>query len=562
MNGGKRFMSIAARLYIALAIVFFVVAVSVITLVGFNIREHALEEARAKVLILLNRNFATHTYFNQNMKPKIFRWTEPFRTADYFDPSWMSSTYAVREIDLYFRRAIDISYYYKECAISARSPENEADDYERAFMEEMNRNPGLKERAELRTIDGQIFYAVMIKGEVMEESCLRCHSTPDQAPKGLVDHYGAERSFHRKLGDIASAISIRIPVGEAYREADRLVFQVGMILLFIFLCMFIVVYFVNRNILLRPLSIIRDKALEIAKSGEHLGEEIPMPAGRELKDLTAAFNVMSVNLSKERELLEARVQERTKELAAAEKESKDYAARLEESNRDLQHFAFVASHDLQEPLRMVASFLKLLERNYKGRLDADADEFIHYALDGANRMRNMILGLLDYSRVQSRGGPVETLDCEALLGEVLNDLKISIEESGAKITHGHLPGIPADRPQMQRVFQNLISNAVRFRGTDAPRIHISAERKEGEWVFSVKDNGIGIAPDYCERIFLLFQRAHNKSISGDGMGLALCRRIVQRHGGRIWVSSAVGEGSTFFFSIPDLIDLNKAGSNV
>ena len=226
---------------------------------------------------------------------------------------------------------------------------------------------------------------------------------------------------------------------------------------------------------------------------------------------------------------------------------------LVRSNSDLQQFAYVASHDLQEPLRMVASYLQLLERRYKDRLDADAHEFIQYAVDGAGRMQNLINDLLAYSRVGTQGGPFKLTDYADVLKQVLLQLKITIEESGAVITHDDpLPHVVADESQLVQVLQNLVSNAIKFQGEQVPHLHVGAKRVEGEWVFSVKDYGIGMDPQYKDRIFLIFQRLHNRTeYRGTGIGLAICKRIIERHGGRIWVESELDKGSTFYFTIPD-----------
>ncbi|MBN1455076.1 MAG: PAS domain S-box protein [Methanomicrobia archaeon] len=226
-------------------------------------------------------------------------------------------------------------------------------------------------------------------------------------------------------------------------------------------------------------------------------------------------------------------------------------AELERSNAELQQFAYVASHDLQEPLRMISSYLQLLERRYKGRLDADADDFIFYAVDGAKRMQALINDLLAYSRVQTRGKPFEPTDAEQVLNLTLKNLQPAIEESNAKITHDPLPTVIVDEVQLVQVFQNLIGNAIKFRGDEPPRIHISAEKGANEWLFSVSDNGIGIEPQYTDKIFGIFQRLHSaQDYPGTGIGLAVCKRIVERHGGRIWVDSEPGKGSTFYFAIP------------
>ncbi|WP_321506955.1 PAS domain S-box protein [uncultured Methanoregula sp.] len=232
---------------------------------------------------------------------------------------------------------------------------------------------------------------------------------------------------------------------------------------------------------------------------------------------------------------------------------KRLARKIEElgrSNAELEQFAYIASHDLQEPLRMIASYLQLIERRYKGQLDDNADEFINYAVDGAKRLQNMINGLLDFSRVQTKGMPFASVDLEKILKDTLNNEKIAIRESQAVITHDPLPGVWADAGQIMRVFQNLIDNAIKFRGSEPVKIHISARQGGDFWIFSVSDNGIGFDPEYGGKLFTLFRRLHGVDYPGTGIGLAVCKRIVERHGGKIWVESVPHKGSTFHFSIP------------
>lgn len=255
-----------------------------------------------------------------------------------------------------------------------------------------------------------------------------------------------------------------------------------------------------------------------------------------VRDITERKN-MENDLRKAKEALEEKVRERT--------------AELERSNRELEQFAYIASHDLKEPLRMVSSYVQLLAVRYKGRLEKDADEFMDFALDGAFRMEVMITDLLEYSRVQTKAKPFEKIECETALAEAVRNLQMAVQENGAFITHDPLPAIKADPSQIVRVFQNLIGNAIKFRKPEEPpKIHVASEDRGNKWIFSVRDNGIGIEPASKEMIFTIFQRLHGRKYPGTGIGLAICKRIIERHGGEIWVESEPGKGSVFYFTIP------------
>jgi light-regulated signal transduction histidine kinase (bacteriophytochrome) len=226
---------------------------------------------------------------------------------------------------------------------------------------------------------------------------------------------------------------------------------------------------------------------------------------------------------------------------------------LKHSNEELQQFAYVSSHDLQEPLRMVASYTQLLAKRYKGRLDSDADEFIAFAVDGCNRMQGLIHDLLAYSRAGTNGKAFCEVSAEDALQGALTNLRITIKQSGAVVSHDSLPAIQTDETQLTQVFQNLVGNAIKYRSAELPRVHISATTNgDNEWIFSVRDNGLGIDPQYFERIFILFQRLHGRTeFEGTGIGLAICKKVVERLGGRIWVESQPEKGSTFYFALPE-----------
>jgi signal transduction histidine kinase/CHASE3 domain sensor protein len=247
------------------------------------------------------------------------------------------------------------------------------------------------------------------------------------------------------------------------------------------------------------------------------------------------------------------------ERRAAQQTLEERNRELARSNADLEQFAYVASHDLQEPLRAVVSYLQLLERRYGGQLDERAEKYIGYAVDGGRRMQTLISDLLTYSRVGRRDIALAPVEMDTVVDRALASLQVALEESGAVVTRDPLPMVVADATQMTQLLQNLVGNAVKFRGEAPPRIHISAQRQQGSgadvqhgaWLFSVRDNGIGIAPEYRERVFVLFQRLHGRDeYSGTGIGLAVCKRIVERHGGTLWVDDTPGGGSTFWFTIP------------
>ncbi len=249
----------------------------------------------------------------------------------------------------------------------------------------------------------------------------------------------------------------------------------------------------------------------------------------------------------------------------------DLARKVEElarSNAELEQFAYIASHDLQEPLRMVAAYTQLLGERYRGKLDENADKFIGYACEGAARMQTLIEDLLAFSRVGRNGERCIQVDCGALMKEILLILGPAIAESEAVVTHGPLPAVWADRSQLAQVFQNLIANAIKFRGKQAPEISVTAEKSndsksndatlEDQWVFSVSDNGIGIAPEYAENVFVVFQRLHTRTeYPGNGIGLAICKKIIEHSGGKIWVEAQPGHGSTFKFTLPGKASAEK-----
>ncbi len=327
------------------------------------------------------------------------------------------------------------------------------------------------------------------------------------------------------------------------------------------------------------------RATELASRGD-LNVKVELKTKDELGSLAESFNLMIESLARSNQVAQRDARllaEKTESLAQSNTVlarndkimrslvedmhviKKRLEARTEElrrSNSDLEQFAFAASHDLQEPLRMVLGYCNLLKSRYGPNLDKDANIFIDFAVDGAARMQVLIQGLLEYSRV----GKVRALgqvDSGAVFDRALANLQVSIANCGAEVTRDDLPVVRADQLEMERLFQNLIGNGIKYRGRETPKIHVGAERQENEWRFYVRDNGIGIAPQFYEKIFVIFQRLHGRDeYAGSGIGLAICKKTVEHLGGRIWVKSEEGKGSTFYFTIPIRADstLKQEGS--
>lgn len=297
-------------------LIFLFITGSMLILLAWELNRFVLDEAEEKAQILLNHNLAIHSYYNHVLKPAVFAMGGDSLDAAYFDPVWMSSTYAVREIDQIFRQSDTFTnYYYKEAAINARSPQNEADSYEREVLAEMSQNPDHRLRSSMRVIDGRPYYVVMLRGESMEAACLRCHSEPVAAPAGLIAKYGAERSFQRKAGDLVSVISIRIPMGAALAGGLRRMALWSAVLVAALILLFYSFLVIQKRYLRAPLDVIRNTAQQISTDNSALGQKIPVPFGKEFVELAGAFNLMSTNLRRHQDELENQVAQRTKDLS-------------------------------------------------------------------------------------------------------------------------------------------------------------------------------------------------------------------------------------------------------
>jgi signal transduction histidine kinase len=342
----------------------------------------------------------------------------------------------------------------------------------------------------------------------------------------------------------------KIDAEEAFADVTNLKRLIFMVLAVVFIMVAIITFSVSQSISL-PLKKLSEGA-EIIGRG-NLDHRVGTNLKDEIGQLSRSFDKMTQDLKEttaSRDELNNEISERKRAEETLQQTAKD----LERSNKDLEQFAYVASHDLQEPLRAVAGFVGLLKKQFRDKLDAVAAEYIDLSVEGAERMQTLILDLLTFSRVGTKGGAFVRMNMKDALDNALKNLHTAIAESDTLVTCDPLPAVTADATQMTQLLQNLIGNAIKFHGPRRPEIHIGAQRRNNFWFMSVRDNGIGIEPQYYDRIFLIFQRLHTRSqFKGTGIGLAVCKKIVERHGGKIWVESIPGEGSTFYFTVPDRV---------
>ncbi len=309
-----RKLKLSTLLNLSWLLLYLLTSALVVILAYGHMRAKALQDSRNLANLLLEKNLAIHAYYSHVLRPQVGKLLPEGGREVYFDPSWMSSTYAVRHMDRLFKELAGEDYYYKECAINARSPENEADDFERRFIAGLNADPALREHTGIRLIDGLPYFVVLKRGEIIEEGCLTCHSDPARAPAGLVDIYGPERSFHRQLGEVVSAVSIRIPLAVPFQAANRMATELSVFLLAVLVGVFALQHSISNKLLLSPLALIGRKARQLSREPDSLGEQIPPPRGRELAELAEAFNLMSAELRRNRDHLEQQVESRSGQL--------------------------------------------------------------------------------------------------------------------------------------------------------------------------------------------------------------------------------------------------------
>ena len=509
---------------------FSLLAVFVIVLVNNQQRKQALVEAEQKARIILDHNLATHTYFTKELKPPLLSLTAELASEDYFEPTWMSSTYANRAIHRYFRELNDTDYYYKEATVNARSPENEADAYERAFIQALNQNPDSTSVSEIRIYDGKPYFVTMRRSEELIEDCLLCHSDPEIAPQDLVSVYGDVRGFHREdqLGRTISAISIRVPLAEAYAQADRFSLRLSAWLLGALAIIFIVMLWVTNRLLFSPLEAVQQKALQISNGTEELGAQVETPFGKELAEFTSAFNTMS------------------KSLAARSQQLRHTQEQLIRQERlaVLGQLAGSIGHELRNPLGVINNASYYLKMKL-----ADADEDIRESIEMIDEetqsASKIIADLLDFGRIKASDRA--SVDVSELIAKVIEQNPAPENINISTTMAEDLPPVFIDGRQIMQVLTNLVMNGYQAMPEGGELSVESGPRTAGSVRIEVSDTGTGIPPENLEKIF---EPLFTTKSRGIGLGLAISKMLVEANDGRIEVESRVGEGTTFRVVLP------------
>jgi signal transduction histidine kinase len=530
-NTPRQLPRISAILNGTMIIAITVASIIAIILVNYSMQRQALAEAEAKTRLILDRNRAVHEYFSQNLKPNVFHWSDPFRSDEYFDPSWMSSTYALREMGHYFGEFSPTVYYIKDAAVNARTPENEADANERAFLDALNADPQLEWRSEVQNIDGQPYLVSMRRGETLESSCLRCHGDPAEAPADLIAYYDDQRGFFREndLGKVISVISIRVPLASAFAEASLVSVKLSLLFSALMATLVAAQFWLQKRLVWSPLASIREKVLLIAESQGHLSDAIAEPYGAELNDLVKSFNTMSSQLSQAQEKLV-----RQERLAA------------------LGQLAGSVSHELRNPLGVISNavyFLKMIGRETDGK----TSEYLDIITQETQNAQKIIKDLLDFSRVKS----LERLPVivSEVVQRAIQQTCISEQISVHLDLPAALPAIYADPRHIEQILSNIILNACQAM-PDGGELSISAAVSQDHRSISIEisDTGVGIAPENMGEIF---EPLYTTKPRGVGLGLPVCQTLAGANDGNIKVRSALGKGSTFVLTMPAQKEENR-----
>lgn len=561
--------SLQTRYLISLLATFLLISAGGLYCLNRMLKQEAMRDAGELSRLLLERNLAVHQYFNATLKPAVFGHLRNDDDPAYFDPVWMSSTYAVRAIDREFKRqSLFDGYYYKECAINARDPNNEADPFERRFLTQLNADSALRQWEGVREIDGVPFYTVLRRGEAMETGCLHCHSTPEKAPAQLLARYGTTRSFDRKAGEVVSAVSIRVPVVDSYAEADRMTLQFGLGLLTLLAASFGLHFYLVRRTVLQPVSALNQRLCELADDPSRLGNEVHVRGARELEELCATFSQLSGSLAEHRTGLEELVAQRTRQLDIVNHELREEIAvnrqqqqelsfareQAEMASRVKSEFLANMSHELRTPMNGVLGMLQLLNET---PLTDEQHKFVELAISSGWNLTRLLNEILDLSRMESGKMLIEKepVPLQRLLAGSLDLFKHEIAEKSLTVASRIDPALPpliiGDETRLRQILINLIGNAVKFtaEGGIVVELRQAATPSATEVVMEmvVRDSGIGIEPEQLRLIFEPFHHGEGvsqKRFRGAGLGLSIVNRLAAMMHGTVTIESQPGVGTT------------------
>ncbi len=545
-------------------IILMIVNLLFVITINYFLKKEAITEARDKANIILDRNLSVHEYFSMQLKPSLMEILEDtIASGNYFEPLWMSSTYAIRNIDLYFQNRNNYGYYYKDAAINARSPHNEADSLEVKYLKEISGNPNLPEKTGIIEINDTAYYYILKKGEILGAGCLICHDTPKRAPKELVHQYGGVKSFNRNIDDIISVVSIRIPISQAYKSAHQNVLMISLIVSIIIIITMVIFNYVYKKLIADPIKALGKQALAISQDNAKLGETINISTTRDLTEFVDSFNKMSHKLNDYNLSLEDKVRQKTAEL-------EKNISEINKLNVSKDKFFSIVAHDLKGPFNSLIGFSELLINDIEEKDFTNAEDYSKSIYSTSKNTYNLLLNLLEWSRSQSgiiNYNP-EQISLSESLDEVFDLLNDQAKKKGAHLVSEILPDIKvyADKNMLGTILRNLISNAIKY-SHKGGNIIIKALNKIDHIQVSVSDFGVGIHSKDIKRLFKIENSLSSPGThdeKGTGLGLILCKEFVEKHGGKIWVESEVENishgssenedfkqsGSTFYFTLP------------
>ena len=544
MNGERRATTRGVLLLFA-CIVFLVGSVSVFGFLRAELRHDALQDAVITTDLLIARNLATHEYFTAELKPEVFAELEGRLDAKVFAPEWMSSTYAVREM---MRRTDPLlgEYSYKEAAINARSPQNEADEFEKAFLERLAADPKLQNESGVRTVDGlPVFYSLR-RGEIVAEECLQCHSTPDKAPVGLVEIYGPTRSFGRSVGEVASALSVEVPLSAAYRRADDLVIKLFVILVGVYLILLAALFVFVGRYLVHPLAMAQGAAIDIVEHRRSLRSGVPATGTAEIYSMATAFNALADDLAT-----------RVEELENANAEVVD-------ANNAKDRFLANLSHELRTPLNSVIGFAGVLGQGLAGPVNEEQARQLEMISTSGRHLLELLQEILDFTKLRSgtAGVEVKEFDPCTAIERVCDAMRVEASRKEiALVCDAHAGECIArtDRLKFEQILLNLLGNALKF--TEAGGVEVRMTHEDAEIVVRVKDSGPGVPAEDLLRVFDEFYQAGSSASlkpTGTGLGLPISRTLARLLGGDVSIESTGPEGSVFMLRIPCEYDDSQA----